>query len=279
MEFVIVTGMSGAGKSSVLKMLEDDGFFCVDNLPIPLLLEFVQLKKREEEHISKVAVGIDIRSGQHLMQLEAILEQVPHYKILFLDCRTDVLVKRYQETRRSHPLSGVGRLDKAIELERQKLSFLKKRSDHQIDTSCFSIRELKKEVIKILQEQIERPFFITILSFGFRYGIPLDSDFVFDARFLPNPYYIPELCMLTGNDPPVFHYVLSKEVARQFLDHLYKLMVHLLPSYQTEGKNQLLVGIGCTGGRHRSVALANALAQKLQDLKYSVQVEHRDIAR
>lgn len=284
MRFVIVTGMSGAGKSSALKMLEDAGYFCVDNLPIPLIHKLAQLTFDEHSNIDKVALGIDIRSGQSFEELEHVLQELDglgyHHEILYLDASTEVLVKRYKETRRTHPLSGTGRVDKGIETERKKLEFLKKKADFIIDTSQLLIRELKAEIDKIfVNDEKYNNFYITVLSFGFKYGIPTDSDLVFDVRFLPNPYYIPELKPLTGNDSAVSDYVMSTKVARDFLDKLEDMLTFLIPNYIIEGKNQLVISIGCTGGKHRSVTLANALVKRLEKLEHSVKVEHRDIQK
>lgn len=276
--------MSGAGKSSVLKMLEDDGYFCVDNLPIPLILKFAQLTMEEARNIRKVAIGVDIRSGQALGELEAELEELNgfgyQHEILFLDASTQVLVKRYKETRRTHPLSEVGRIDRGIEMERSQLNFLKKKADYIIDTSQLLIRELKSEIVKIFVENKKYSnFYITIVSFGFKYGIPVDSDLVFDVRFLPNPYYIPELKMKTGNDKDVFEFVMTTDIAVKFLNKLEDMLTFLIPNYIMEGKNQLVVSIGCTGGKHRSVTLANAISRKLKVLDYGLKVEHRDIEK
>lgn len=267
MRFVIVTGMSGAGKSSVLKMLEDIGYFCVDNLPIQLILKFAQLAIDQSTKIENVALGIDIRSGQALDGLNDILKQAREngypYEILFLDAGNEVLVKRFKETRRTHPLSGNGRVDTGIELEREKLEFIKKQANIIIDTSQLLIRELKTEINKIfLEDKKYGNFFITILSFGYKYGIPTDCDLVFDVRFLPNPYYIPELKPLTGNDEPVYSYVLSSGKTVTFLDKLQDMLTFLIPNYIEEGKNQIVIGIGCTGGKHRSVTVANAIGER-----------------
>ena len=284
MRFVMVTGMSGAGKSSVLKMLEDMGYFCVDNLPIQLIPKFSQLAVESISTIDKVALGVDIRSGQNLEQLGDILinfeENNLPYEVLFLDANTEVLVKRYKETRRTHPLAREGRVDKGIELERERLKFLKKRANYIIDTSMLLIRELKAEIDKIFLEDGEyQNFIVTVLSFGFKYGIPSDSDLVFDVRFLPNPYYIPELKPQTGNDQPVYDYVMQAPQAVEFLEKLEDMLTFLIPNYIIEGKNQLVISIGCTGGKHRSVTLANAITKQLKKLSYGVKVEHRDIEK
>jgi UPF0042 nucleotide-binding protein len=284
MRMVIVTGMSGAGKSSVLKMLEDAGYFCVDNLPIQLIYKLVQLTINGREEFDKVALGVDIRSGQALEELDEVLEQMKRerykYEILFLDAKTEVLVKRYKETRRTHPLSGSGRVEQGIEEERDKLEFIKKKADVIIDTSQMLIRELKSEVDKIyLKNEKYNNFFITVLSFGFKYGIPMDSDLVFDVRFLPNPFYDPVLKYQTGNDKPVKDFVMSSDMAVVFLDKLEDMITFLIPNYILEGKNQLVISIGCTGGKHRSVTLANALTSRLSKLSYGIKVEHRDIEK
>lgn len=282
MRFVIVTGMSGAGKSSVLKMLEDAGYFCVDNLPIQLVKKFVRLIMQGNQ--SKVALGIDIRSGQALKEMDHVLQDFNRsgvsYEILFLDCSLDVLVKRYKETRRNHPLSGMGRVEKGITIERERLEFLRKKADVIIDTSHLLIRELKVQINKIyLNDEKFNNFFITILSFGFKYGIPVDSDLVFDVRFLPNPYYIPELKRLTGNDKPVSQYVMESKSAVDFLDKLEDMLLFLIPNYISEGKNQLVISIGCTGGKHRSVTLVNEMSKRLNHSEYGLKVEHRDIEK
>lgn len=285
MRFVIVTGMSGAGKSTALKMLEDAGYFCVDNLPIPLFSKFMELLSNTEDAPSQIAVGVDIRSGQALDELQAQLEYMSEkqvaYEILFLDCQDDILVKRYKETRRSHPLAGDGRVDKGIAKEREKLAFLKERADYILDTSQLLTRELKKELEQVfINNKSFKNLMVTILSFGFKYGIPADADLVFDVRFLPNPYYIDELKKLTGNDAPVSDYVMSFPESNIFLEKLVDMVRFLIPNYILEGKNQLVIGIGCTGGKHRSVTLANALYRELSGEEgYGVKFEHRDIEK
>lgn len=282
MKLVIVTGMSGAGKTVALKMLEDLGFYCVDNLPITLVDKFVQLVCGGSE-IKQAAIGMDIRSGEDLSCLEAILsrwrKQELEFYVLFLDASDAILIKRFKETRRSHPLAAAGRLDKGIEKERAKLEFLKRDADYIIDTSQLLTRELKVELEKIfLEDQDYNNMFVTILSFGFKYGIPEDADLVFDVRFLPNPYYVEELRLLTGEDEAVRRFVMKGGTAAQFLSRLYDMIDFLLPNYIKEGKNQLVVAIGCTGGKHRSVTVAKALCSHLQGSeKYGLKIEHRDV--
>lgn len=285
MRFVIVTGMSGAGKTTALKMLEDVGYFCVDNLPIPLMPKFVELAGLPGNEIERVALGVDIRSGKALRELEKMLETMTlsgiSYEILFLDASDQVLVKRYKETRRSHPLSKTGRVDKGIEEERERLAFLKKHADYIIDTSQLLTRELNQELDKIfVQGQEFKNLVITVLSFGFKYGIPGDSDLVFDVRFLPNPYYIDDLRGKTGNEAPVQEYVMGFELSHIFLEKLTDMVEFLIPNYIIEGKNQLVISIGCTGGKHRSVTLANKLYERLcAQNEYGVKIEHRDILK
>lgn len=286
MKFVILTGMSGAGKSTAIKMMEDIGFYCVDNLPIPLLEKFVELSELQQNtELQKVAVGIDIRNGQALEELRDVLGRIrgtgASYEILFLDAEDSVLVKRYKETRRNHPLAGGERVDKGIAEERKRLAFLKECADYIIDTSQLLTRELKAELDKIfVQNQDYKNLFITILSFGFKYGIPADSDLVFDVRFLPNPYYVEGLRAKTGNDKEIQDYVLQFDEAHTFLDKLLDMLNFLIPNYIAEGKNQLVISIGCTGGKHRSVTLANALYERLSGKKgYGLKIEHRDIGK
>ena len=286
MRFVIVTGMSGAGKSTTLKMMEDMGYFCVDNMPIPLMSKLTELFMVPNGEINKVALGLDIRSGQNLDELENILNdmdlaQIP-YEILFLEARDETLIKRYKETRRNHPLAGAGRVEKGIALERQKVGFLKKRANYILDTSRLLTRELKAELSKIFVENREyKNLYITVLSFGFKYGIPNDADLVFDVRFLPNPYYIDELRPQSGNDKPVQEYVMNNELAREFLEKLVDMVQFLMPNYAAEGKHQLVIAIGCTGGKHRSVTIANALYDRLTvtEEDYGLKKEHRDLAK
>lgn len=285
MRIVIVTGISGAGKSTALKMLEDAGYFCVDNLPVPLLPKFMEMLILPGSEYTKVGLGIDIRSSQKFGQLRETLETLRKkdvkFEILFLDASDGALIKRYKETRRSHPLAGDGRVDKGIDEERRRTIFLKQQADYIIDTSQMLTRELRSEILKIFVENKNyKNLYVTILSFGFKYGIPGDADLVFDVRFLPNPYYIQDLRPMSGNDAPVRDYVMSSETARKFLDKLVDMVQFLIPNYVAEGKNQLVIGIGCTGGKHRSVTLANALYYALeQEEGYGLKIEHRDIEK
>lgn len=285
MRFVIVTGMSGAGRSTALRVLEDAGYFCVDNLPISLIEKFSELIYPGNTEVTKAALGIDIRSGKAFEELAAVLEELSvagvNYEILFLDASDEVLVKRYKETRRSHPLALEGRVADGIHEERKRLEFLRKQADYIIDTSNLLTRELKQELDKIfVQNKNFKNLVISVLSFGFKYGIPTDSDLVFDVRFLPNPYYYEDLRKLSGNDRPVQDFVMGFEVSHRFLDKLIDMIQFLIPNYVLEGKNQLVISIGCTGGKHRSVTLANKLYERLREnMDYAVRIEHRDIEK
>ena len=285
MQVVILTGMSGAGKSTALKMMEDMGYFCMDNLPVALIEKFMELADREDGQFQNVAISIDIRNGQALGELQDVLQHLKQKnqapKILFLDASDLVLVKRYKESRRNHPLAGNNRIAQGIEEERERIHFLRDQADYIIDTSQLLTRELKAELESIFQQGSDYTnLFITVLSFGFKYGIPVDSDLVFDVRFFPNPYYIEELRPKTGDDPEIQQFVMEKSQATEFLNKLEDMLRFLIPNYIDEGKNQLVISIGCTGGKHRSVTLANALYERLKkNANYGLRVEHKDIDR
>ena len=283
MKLVIVTGMSGAGKTVALKMLEDLGFYCVDNMPVQLMEKFVDLLRENPGEPENVAMGVDIRSGFDFPQLQEVLDRwkmrkIP-WQILFLDASDEVLIKRYKETRRNHPLAGNGRLDRGIAREREKIAFLKRQADYILDTSSLLTRELREELARIFSGgQPYENLFVTVLSFGFKYGIPVDADLVFDVRFLPNPYYVEELKYRTGEEKQVQEYVMQGGTCEIFLEKLFDLMEFLIPNYIKEGKNQLVIAVGCTGGKHRSVTVAGALYEKLKEKKeLGVKLEHRDI--
>ena len=286
MKLVIVTGMSGAGKTVALKMMEDMGYYCVDNLPIPLIEKFAELSLGNNQGLSnQVALGIDIRSGQELPLLDKILQRwrtdgIP-FEILFLDASDEVLLKRYKETRRNHPLAGAGRIDEGIKKERECLAFLKKQANVILDTSMLLTKELRQELEKIYMEDgTYDNLFVTVMSFGFKYGIPADADLVFDVRFLPNPYYVENLRPKTGEEKEIQDYVKQGGTADIFLGKLYDMLDFLIPNYVLEGKNQLVIGIGCTGGKHRSVTIANAVYEHLKQQKgLGVKLYHRDIEK
>ena len=277
--------MSGAGKSTALKMLEDVGYFCVDNLPFPLITKLSELALTPSAEINKIAVGVDIRSGNSFSEFEKGLDELIQtgfeFEILFLDSKDDVLIKRYKETRRNHPLAKEGRLDEGIQKERRMLKNLRKRADYILDTSNMLTRELKTELNKIFVANKEfKNIYVTVCSFGFKYGIPNDADLVFDVRFLPNPYYIEQLRHKTGNDAEIQEFVMANDNAKEFLQKLKDMVRFLIPNYISEGKHQLVIAIGCTGGKHRSVTLANELYEALgQDENLGIKIEHRDIEK
>ena len=285
MRFVFVTGMSGGGKNTARKMLEDQGYFCVDNLPFALIPTFIEMAYAGAGKMDKVAVCVDARSGSDLGELQNILEEITMkgypYEILFMECEDDVLIKRYKETRRAHPMSPKGRIETGITKERKALAFLKGHADYIIDTSNLLTRELKVELDKIFVDNKEfKNLVITVLSFGFKYGIPSDADLVFDVRFLPNPFYYEEMRPLTGNDALVHDYVMGFDVAKEFLEKLTDMAEFLIPNYINEGKSQLVIAIGCTGGKHRSVTLASELFDVLKkNQDYATKIEHRDIQK
>lgn len=275
--------MSGGGKTTAMKMLEDAGYYCVDNLPISLLTKFVELMVNPTSEVTKVALGIDVRAGQDILSAADIFAELKkqgcHYEILFMDAADHVLLKRYKETRRVHPMAPTERVEVGISREREMLAEIYKQADYVIDTSSLLTRELKEELDHIfVQNEGGHKLIVTVLSFGFKNGIPADADLVFDVRFLPNPFYIDELKHQTGNDKPVQDYVMSFDEAGEFLDKLTEMLEFLIPNYIKEGKYRLVLGIGCTGGKHRSVTLANAIYNKLKELDIcGVTLQHRDV--
>ena len=274
--------MSGAGKTIALKNLEDMGFYCVDNLPILLIEKFAELTLSDRNEKEDIALGVDIRSGEDLPMLESIIEKWKEnaypFSILFLEANDETLIKRYKETRRSHPLSRTGRIEKGILEERTKLAFLRAKADHIIDTSRLLTREFRQELEKLYYgERDKSNLYVTVLSFGFKYGIPADADLVFDVRFLPNPYYVEELRFHTGAESCVQEYVMQGGTAAEFLKKLTDMLDFLVPNYEKEGKNQLVIAIGCTGGKHRSVTIACEVFERLKQAgRYEVHLEHRD---
>lgn len=285
MRIVIVTGMSGAGKTTALKMLEDIGFYCVDNLPISLIEKFVDLIKASNAPQENIALGIDIRNTQSIGTLTDVLRrlrpEVEECTLLFLEAADECLVKRYKETRRSHPLAPERRIEDGIGMERQALSELRGEADYVINTSQLLTRELKSQIEDIFRKgAVYSNLFITVLSFGFKYGIPSDADLVFDVRFLPNPYYYADMRSLTGNDSRVSSFVMSFDSAGEFLERLTGMINFLIPNYINEGKTQLVIAIGCTGGKHRSVTIANKLYEALKSGSgYGIKLDHRDIEK
>ena len=285
MRLVIVTGMSGAGRGTSLKYLEDAGYYCVDNLPVKLIEKFAELVLMPDSEIAKAALGVDVRGGNSFDELTGALSNMKKlgipYEVLFLESDDATLIKRYKETRRSHPLSGGERIETGIEREREKLAPIKKQADYILDTSQLLTRELKAELENIfVNNQNFKNLYVTILSFGFKYGIPSDADLVFDVRFLPNPYYIDDLRRLTGREKEVQDFVLKYDEASVFLDKVEDMLKFLIPNYILEGKNQLVVAIGCTGGKHRSVTLSEALYKRMSKCEdYGFKLDHRDIEK
>lgn len=282
MKFIIITGLSGAGKSQAVKFLEDLSFFCVDNLPPALILKFAEICNQSRGSIDKVAIVTDIRGGKFFDQLQSSLDELQkegfNYDILFLEASDETLIKRFKTSRRLHPLSMDGRIIRGINAERRKLEEIKAKATYIIDTTNMSTAQLKQEIIHLFIEggKTER-LMINVISFGFKYGIPLDADLVFDVRFLPNPYYIESLKKLSGNDDEVGEYVMKWPEAIVFMAKLVDMIEFLIPYYINEGKTQLVIAIGCTGGRHRSVTIANLLSQKLKEKEHRIIKEHRDI--
>ncbi|ABR50173.1 uncharacterised P-loop ATPase protein UPF0042 [Alkaliphilus metalliredigens QYMF] len=281
MKFVIITGLSGAGKSQTVKSMEDFGFYCVDNLPPALIPKFAELCHQSQGVISRAALVIDIRGGMFFDDLFESLKELEHlghqYEILFLDADDEVLMKRFKETRRSHPLNVDGSIENGITRERELLQELKDRASHIIHTTKLIPAQLKEELRNIYVEGNQmNNLMISIASFGFKHGIPLDSDLVFDVRFLPNPFYIEELKDFTGNDVKVRNYVMNSPISVEFSNKLHDIVSFLIPHYVQEGKNQLVISIGCTGGRHRSVTIAHVLYHQLKDKGHRVTLSHRD---
>lgn len=285
MRFVVVTGMSGGGKSTALKMLEDVGFYCVDNLPVSLVEKFAELVSMPGSEVGKVALGLDVRSDQSFEDATKILEKLKSLgtklEILFMDADEGVLIKRYKETRRVHPLAMDKRVEDGVRIERRVLENIRRHADYVIDTSNLLTRELKEELNRIFVEDAAyNSLMVTVMSFGFKHGIPADADLVLDVRFLPNPFYIEELKCKTGNDREVQEYVMGFREAEVFLEKLTDMLEFLIPNYVKEGKNRLVVAIGCTGGQHRSVTLAGELYRRIKGRGgYGCKLYHRDITQ
>jgi len=282
-QFVIITGLSGAGKSHVLKTFEELGYFCIDNLPVLLITKFAEICTQPESNIKKVALLFDIREGiffeDLFSELETLKSMDMSYSILFLEASNDVLIRRYSETRRKHPLSGSGTVLDSIQSERQKLRKALDSADHVIDTSSFNVHELKEHIFQVFSPIEEKSRMkININSFSYRYGIPPDSDLVFDVRFLPNPHYVEELRPYTGMDKKVEEYVLDFPMTKNFIKKTRNLIDFLIPAFLKEGRSYLTISFGCTGGKHRSVVTANSFCRVLLKKKYTeVSVTHRDI--
>lgn len=283
-KIVIVTGLSGAGKTQALRSLEDLGFFCVDNLPPALIPKFAELCAQAASKINKIAMVVDIRGGEFFDTLFEVLfdldSQEIHYEILFLEASDETLVRRFKESRRRHPLSTHGEVLDVVREERSRLQELRGRANKIIDTSNLTVQQLKEQMTANYSDQADTTrLHVTVISFGYKYGIPMDADLVIDVRFLPNPHYQPSMRSLTGNDPVIREYVFGSPVTGMFMKKFSDFIEFLIPQYIKEGKTTLMIAIGCTGGMHRSVALANRLGEILARKKYRVTTRHRDIDR
>ncbi len=283
-QFLIITGLSGAGKSYAMKVFEDLGFFCVDNLPPALLPKFAELCAQSDGRVRKAALAIDVRGGEFFDELFTALAQLEEmgfdHEILFLEAADDVLVRRFEETRRKHPLGQVGGVLEGIRAERRRLQAVKEQADKIIDTSTLSVRDLREEILgTFVRGEQEKTLTVSVVSFGYKYGIPLDADLVFDVRFLPNPHYDEDLRPLPGSSEEVRRFVLDQEATKQFMRRLTDLMDFLLPQFVAEGKAHLTVALGCTGGKHRSVVLGDELTKFLRSQGYKVRVRHRDVRK
>ncbi len=283
-QLIIITGLSGAGMSSAMNVFEDLGYFCVDNLPVQLIPSFVHLFERKESGVMLAALGLNIREGEFLKSFPQIYAQLHgrddiETTILFMEASDAVLQRRYSETRRPHPL-GEGRVLEAIITERSELQSIRVLADVVIDTSDYTVHTLRAWLKnRFAPENAEHKTEVTIVSFGFKYGVPLDADLLFDVRFLTNPHFVPELKDLTGNDQPVIEYLNKSEEARETINRFCELLDFLLPLYQREGKSYVTVAVGCTGGKHRSVAVANAIGQHLTRNEQHARVMHRDVKK
>ena len=282
LDIIIITGLSGSGKSFAIRALEDNGFFCVDNIPALLIPKFIDLAQGYQEEIRRIALGVDLRGSQFLQALPQVLSDVRaaghHAQILFFDASDEVLLRRFSETRRPHPLAGQDSIQDGISRERKALEPIRALADKVIDTSDFNVHQLKREMEQEFCDALQaRHMALFFTSFGYKYGIPHDTDMIFDVRFLPNPYFVNELRAKTGLDLEVRNYVLGNQETRDFLDRLYGLLEFTLPLYEREGKSSLTLALGCTGGRHRSVVLVQELQQRFGGGHLRIHVKHRDI--
>lgn len=279
---IVITGQSGSGKGTFLRALEDRGYFCVDNLPVGLLGKFSELVVKAEGDFRRAALVVDVREGEALDEFPKLFQELKQVysldaSLYFLEASEDILIRRFSQTRRPHPLDSTRPVREAIQMERELLGPIRQMSDHIVDTSSFSIHELQKYTDSLFDQRDSAGLLLSLVSFGYKHGIPVDSDLVFDVRFLPNPYFVPELKELTGLDQPVVDYIRSHEVATDFLERFESMFDFLLPEFEREGKSYLTVAIGCTGGRHRSVMMVNSVATAISDLAVRVKVIHRDV--
>ena len=281
LELVVITGLSGAGRTQAMQSLEDQGFFCVDNLPPTFLVKFAELCAQSRGKVSKAAIVCDLRGGEFFSSLSEALCNLEkegfHLRVLFLDASDETLIRRYKESRRRHPLSPHGRVLDGIQAERQQLGELRVRADNIIDTSSLTSQQLRSQVAELFGKvQGLEQMAVSVISFGFKYGIPMDADLVMDVRFLPNPFYIETLRPLTGEHTLVQEYVFGNPMAKEFMEKYLALLEYILPNYVKEGKTHLVIGIGCTGGQHRSVAIAERVGQFLRERQYAIDIKHRD---
>ena len=284
LDIIVVTGLAGSGKSNVIRVLEDNGFFCIDNLPVVLIPKFIELCRGFREGITRIALGIDLREGHFFESWPAVLAELRaagnRVQVLFLDADDDVLLRRFSETRRPHPLAQGGSVQEAIARERKALEGMRALADKVLDTSRFNVHELKREIEQVYGQVLSpQKMSLFLTSFGYKYGIPHDTDMIFDVRFLPNPFFVDHLRNKTGLDPDVEEYVMKREETRTFLDRLGALLEFTLPQYEREGKSSLTLALGCTGGRHRSVVLVEELKRRLDGERFRIHVRHRDIGR
>ncbi len=281
---VIITGLSGAGKTKAVGILEDLGFFCVDNLPPTLIENFIELVRKTEGRINKLGLVVDVRSGSFLQKLPEIITKLKEdkdlsVKLVFLEASDETLIKRFSETRRKHPVSEGTTIQQKIAIEKEKLAYLRDIADYKIDTSNFSLKDLKAKIISTISKSPTETLDISIVTFGFKYGIPLQSDIVMDVRFIPNPFYVKGLESKTGKDREVQEYVMRFSETKKFLEKFEALLMFLIPHYIAEGKSYLNISLGCTGGKHRSVALGEIIGEFLKKSGYAVKIEHRDIQK
>ena len=279
---VVITGLSGSGKSTALKAFEDIGFFCIDNLPATLLPRFLELRDQISREVFKIALVMDLRGKDFLANFPKIFQEVKRkgniVEVLFLEADEEILIRRYSQTRRHHPLGDHRILSVTIRLERKKMEPIKRLATYRLDTSHLNVHQLREEIIRLFSK-VARPIKMTmnLISFGYKYGLPNEADIVMDVRFLPNPFFVTELKELDGNQKPVIEYVMKWKETKIFLKDFYELISFLIPQYQKEGKSQLTIAVGCTGGRHRSVVIVNALSEFLKKQKLLINVRHRDI--
>ncbi|OGP49108.1 MAG: RNase adaptor protein RapZ [Deltaproteobacteria bacterium RBG_13_43_22] len=282
MRLVVITGLSGSGKSTALKAFEDVGFFCIDNLPATLLPRFLELRDQISREVIKIALVMDLRGKDFLASFPKIFQEVKRkgyiVEVLFLEAEEEILIRRFSQTRRHHPLGEHRTLSDTIRLERKKMEPIKRLATFRLDTSHLNVHQLREEILRLFSK-VAQPAKMTmnLISFGYKYGLPNEADIVMDVRFLPNPFFVTELKEMDGNQKPVVDYVMKRKETRIFLKDFYALISFLIPQYQKEGKSQLTIAVGCTGGRHRSVTIINALSDFLKKQKLLINIRHRDI--